>query len=1064
MEISFGICPHLAETENKKFWTRFAKRIEHILNEPVSVLAPSDFEKEHSFLKEKCCYLYYARPEIALQLYEKGYKPLAFSRIEKNEIFLIKHKKGFSRESLVRIASMKSNCFVFPLMKLGFELNRINLVFTKSHLETYEKVKRGEAEAGIIFADVYYQIQDDEKPEVLVGTSFPFLHFLMAHTIVYDRVSEILTEFPELIPVSDEEINLLKETMVVNSRLFELQRRYDLYSTVFSIPFVGILISSRDKILYSNEYARKVLGYSEEEMKRINLADICVGEAIGERLKNDVETSCSGARISDAFELRLKRRDGASVFLDSFLQTFFCEGDYSTLIIFVDITDKKRVERIYSLLRGVNKLATSVSVEDELFKGICHLAVKELGLRFAWIGLISKGTYCLNPVYSAGYGEDYLESIPLSFDPDKLEGAGPTGIALKRGDIIINSDTRSNPYMIAFKDEALKRGYLSSCAVPLYKNNEIYAVLNLYADESHYFSENVYLLLKEVQRDLNYALEKISQIEQNMVLRIAIENARDFVIVTDDRLKIIFVNQGALNISGYGQNELLDKNIRETFCSNLSNSEVRKNKTNAFKKGRSFSGMVPGRAKNGEIFYLYLTVIPIKLPNGEKRYVGVGKDITREINLSSELERNRFYDFVTTLYNLNGLIFKVDEVLKMEDKELSALCILDLYNFTYVNHSLGIKEGDKLLFEFGNKLKKYFPEKSIIARVASDEFALFLHGLRTEKDIFEIGARIRSLTKEYYNVKGDKVRLPFNCGIAIYPRDSKALSDLFQMAGIALKKAKEEGPDTLTFFDAGIEGRARDYVKVGGLIDRALEKKLFLFYYQPYFWTYSKTLAGFEALVRIQDEDGTLRFPREFIDHLEQGPYITDFEEWALYEVASFYNKWKINTSFNVSGKSFVRPEFVEKLYEVCYEGGARLTIEITERLLLEKAEETRRVIDRLKSDITGNTIKIAVDDFGTGYSSLNYLRNLPVDILKIDISFIRNMLRGKKELAIVETIISLAHAIGARALAEGVETEEQFNILRELGCDLVQGYLFDKPLHPRDVERRLKKGLYKLY
>nr|WP_277915630.1 EAL domain-containing protein [Thermodesulfovibrio yellowstonii] len=231
---------------------------------------------------------------------------------------------------------------------------------------------------------------------------------------------------------------------------------------------------------------------------------------------------------------------------------------------------------------------------------------------------------------------------------------------------------------------------------------------------------------------------------------------------------------------------------------------------------------------------------------------------------------------------------------------------------------------------------------------------------------------------------------------------------------------------------------------------KASEEKLFTFYYQPYFYTKTLKIAGFEALVRIIDRDGKLYTPDFFIDYLENSQYLSSFENWAINEVTEKIKKWGTNISLNISGKTFSNPILIPILSEITSEIRNKLTIEITERIFINNPEYTMQILSDIKR--MKNPPKIAIDDFGTGYSSMSYLRDLPIDIVKIDKSFIKDMVEDKKSLAIVETIIGLAKKLEKMTLAEGVETEKEFTILKTMDCDFVQGFLFSKPLPEKKI------------
>ncbi len=314
--------------------------------------------------------------------------------------------------------------------------------------------------------------------------------------------------------------------------------------------------------------------------------------------------------------------------------------------------------------------------------------------------------------------------------------------------------------------------------------------------------------------------------------------------------------------------------------------------------------------------------------------------------------------------------------------------------------------------------------------------------------------------------KNIQIQVGINAGITLFPDDGDDFGTLYERASAALSNAKKEGKGDIEFFNPVMEEKAVSFVRTENLVDSAIKDNLFIFYYQPYFNTGDLSAAGFEALVRLKDKEGKIYSPAAFIDYLENSVYLKPFEEFALETVLKSIEKWHVNISLNISAKSFKRHDFMQKILNACYSVGSRLTIEITERALVEDIGKTRSLLSGLKfckirhgeEGICENPLKIAMDDFGTGYSSLFCLKDLPINILKIDISFIRDIAKGHKELALVKAIVELARELGLKTVAEGVETEEQLGLLKKLNCDFVQGFLLARPMPEEEVSKFLGK------
>lgn len=372
---------------------------------------------------------------------------------------------------------------------------------------------------------------------------------------------------------------------------------------------------------------------------------------------------------------------------------------------------------------------------------------------------------------------------------------------------------------------------------------------------------------------------------------------------------------------------------------------------------------------------------------------------------------------------------------------------------SYINKNYGLEVGNKLLKKIAFLLKETFKENAILGKVGGDEFGIFIYNLEGS-ETFEIVKLIKIFEKPF-KINSHSLKMKMNLGCSLFPLDGNNFKILYEKAYIALNEAKNKGPRSIVFYNKELETRLNYLLNAEKLINKALKEDLFIFHYQPYFRTSNLELAGFEALVRIK-EDGKIYYPGESIEYLESHPeYLFKFEERGLKKILKQIESWEKPLSFNLSAKSLENTLFISKLTDIDPEIAKNLIIEITERELIKDINTARVNLNYIKSK--NPFIKIAIDDFGTGHASFSYLKDLPVDFVKIDIFFIRDLTKGKKELNLVKGIIELCHSLGFKTIAEGVETEEQYQILKDLGCDKVQGFYFSKPLPPEKAELLLR-------
>ena len=580
--------------------------------------------------------------------------------------------------------------------------------------------------------------------------------------------------------------------------------------------------------------------------------------------------------------------------------------------------------------------------------------------------------------------------------------------------------------------------------------------------------------------------EKVANEKWMHILYMAIENSPDWMIVTDNLGNITYANKGVEDISGYKKDELIGKKP-SIFKPELLDPEFYKTFWNTINAGEVFKGILINRKKTGELFTLSTTVVPVKKDFKVINFVAIAKDITQEKTLGEELRYISLHDPLTKLPNRSFFISVIDGYLgRGEYKGLNAsLAVIDFYKLSYINNTYGYSVGDKLLQSFSKRLNKVMRDGDIAARVGDDKFGILFADLQNKEDILRIIDRIKEEFKnplyieeesapkleaeDYYGITNIKEVIPesfnisFTMGISIFPDDGKNAGDLLKSADIALLSAKEQGEGECEFFKASMNTMASEFLLMKNSIINAFKNREFLIHYQPYFDIKTGKIKGMEALARWNSHDTGLIPPVKFIPLLEKTGLIRQFEEFLIDKICKNLNEWKekgfniVPVSMNVSPVSFRKEGLIGMVVSALDKYGiglSMLNIEITEGLFIQNFNYALKILNAFKE----KGIKISLDDFGTGYSSLSYIKNIPADFIKIDISFIRGMMENPKDLAIVNTVVVLASKLGMKTIGEGVETEEQLEILKSFGCDMVQGYLFSKPVPEDEILRFLKQ------
>ncbi len=425
---------------------------------------------------------------------------------------------------------------------------------------------------------------------------------------------------------------------------------------------------------------------------------------------------------------------------------------------------------------------------------------------------------------------------------------------------------------------------------------------------------------------------------------------------------------------------------------------------------------------------------------------------------TAEVDRLAYYDTITQLPNrtlFEDRLAQAVAVAKSTDQTLGVLFI-SVDQFKKVNDTLGHDAGDRLLREFGKRLKQCISETDTVARFGNDEFALLQTQIEETKDVIETIGSLSQVLKFSFDIEGQELFATASVGVSLFPLDGEDGQTLLKYAGAALYKAKRLGGANYQFYTADMHELASRRLALETSLRRAIQNKEFLIHYQPRVSVDSLEITGVEALVRWQHPQLGLISPSEFIPLAEDTGLIVPIGEWVLKQACLQNKAWQaqgfapIQMAVNICARQFHDHDLAQTVIRILDEtklAPQHLELELTESSIMENAEIAADVLSRLKS----MGVNISIDDFGTGVSSLASLKRLPIDALKVDKSFVSDATTDPDDAALVMAIITLAHNLRLKVIAEGVETEEQLRFLHLLRCDEIQGYLFSKPL-PADL------------
>lgn len=537
------------------------------------------------------------------------------------------------------------------------------------------------------------------------------------------------------------------------------------------------------------------------------------------------------------------------------------------------------------------------------------------------------------------------------------------------------------------------------------------------------------------------------------------EHSQEGIVITDPATRILDVNASFVRVTGYSREEVLGR-TPALLNSGLQDVAFYRALWRDLNETGRWHGEIWNRKKSGELYPEILHINAMQDPSGRvTHYIGMFIDITDLKNSQRRLENLAHYDALTGLPN--RLLFgdrlrqALDDAQRHE--RLVAVCFLDLDNFKLINDHHGHATGDRLLIDIGRRLLDMLRSNDTVARLGGDEFAILLSDLRNQEELDNVLVRLLDGVSHPVRIDDLQIAITFSVGVTIYPLDDHDPDTLLRHADQAMYQAKQMGRNRYQLFDpaaaSAVQMRHRELER----LRQALQHGEFRLYYQPKVDMRLGRVVGMEALIRWQHPERGLMPPLQFLPLIEELPLIVEVGEWVLHEALGQIRQWcaagrPLTISVNIAAHHFQQRDFVPRLQTILAEHPEvmprLLELEILESAALEDIQSVRGIMAACQA----MGVRFALDDFGTGYSSLSYLKQLPAETLKIDQSFVRNMLEDSEDLAIIEGVIGLAKVFRKEVIAEGVETPEQGLLLMRFGCDHAQGYGIGPPMPAEQI------------
>ncbi|MCZ7562658.1 MAG: EAL domain-containing protein [Burkholderiales bacterium] len=777
---------------------------------------------------------------------------------------------------------------------------------------------------------------------------------------------------------------------------------------------VGIAFLKDNAIVRCNGKFARMFGYSERELAGISTERMQIAPAgTGPRLSDTYGMIQGGETF--AIEARARRKDGARLWVRMTINAVD-QADLSKGVIWVvdDITDRKSAEE-------------RVRRSEERFRHLTALASdwyweQDAEFRFTLVSDSAQAAGRRSP--SGEIGKTRWE-VPNAASEDTWQA--------HRAVLEAHRPFRGFEYVqIADDGEAQ---WLSVSGDPMF-------------DEAGRF-------VGYRGTGTNITARKRAE-EALRLSRRAIEASTNGILVADATAgdyPIIFANPAFEAMTGYSADEVRGRNPRflhRDDTDQVGLAEIRA----ALRDGRAVTTELRNYRKDGTLYRSELSISPVRDDAGRiSHWLGVATDVTERKRYEAELERQANYDPLTGLANRSLLFDRIRQAAAHTERSGRAMAVLllDLDRFKLINDGFGHVFGDELLRTVSGRLRGCVRRDDTVARLGGDEFVVMLTDMAREDDASNVAGKILEAVAQPVSIEGRELVVTASIGIAIFPRDGREPEALLKNADAAMYRSKEHGRNAFEFYTEEMNARAAQHLRMRHDLARALDAGEFRLFYQPIVGCRSGAITGAEALLRWQKADGAMVSPAEFIPLAEDSGLIVPIGKWALHAACAQARAWleaglpPVSVSVNLSPRQFRRRDLVAAIDEALAATGlaaASLGVELTEGTVMQNPDEAVAILHELAA----RGIGISIDDFGTGYSSLGYLKRFPVNDLKIDRSFVRDIATDRDDAAIVNATIGLAHTLDVTVIAEGVETAEQREFLIRHGCDYAQGFLFSRP------------------
>jgi len=834
-----------------------------------------------------------------------------------------------------------------------------------------------------------------------------------------------------------------------------------------------LILDERSRIEFANSALKAMFGYAPDEVVGRGIA-MLQPESLREAHERGMARHlATGERRLDwrATEARGLHRDGH----EFPIEISFSRSDVGGRIRFAgfirDISERKRFERLLAGQKRVLETIAGGAPLGEALAAVTRLFEDEFPGTLCTVVLLDAAgrriARCIGPSLPPAYN---AALAGLEIGPE----AGSCGTAAWRRELVVSADIATDPRWEPYRALAREHGLASCWSQPIIaRDGSVLGTLAMYSRSAREPQARELEAVRATAPLAGIAIERTLAEEEvlrvNERLQLVAKATNDAVWDWDLVTNAIWWNEGYRTLFGYLPQET--KPTAESWSDHIHPDERERVLWGIHAvidtDGQAWSDEYRFQRRDGSWADIYDRGFVVRDASGRAvRMIGAMMDISERKRAEEQLARLAQFDALTGLPNRNLFRDRLGQAIARAHREgwVTAVAFVDLDRFKEINDTLGHGAGDAVLREVGERLRACLREGDTVARLGGDEFTVVLEDVGSLEEAAAVARKMLAAFEAPVALEGKDLFVSGSIGLAAYPEHGSGAEALLQHADTAMYHAKGEGRNALKVYAPTMGAEATERRSVEDGLRLALAREEFVLHYQPIVELAGGTITGVEALLRWQHPEWGLVAPGRFIQVAEQSGLIVPIGSWVLRRACQQAAAWRdaglppLGVSVNLSARQFRKAGLAEEVAVALEEAGldpACLKLEITESLLMDNPEASSALLERLKA----MGIRLALDDFGTGYSSLSYLKHFPLDVLKIDQSFVRDLATDPEDAIIVRAMIGLAHSLQLTLTAEGVETAEQLVFLRAHGCERAQGYFFSRPVPAAEIGDLLRRG-----